>query len=647
MKYLAFLISMVISTSLQAQAGKLNNVYLWQDVLALEDLITKPGDTAEQELVRILKPYLSPNYIGSAYNNLFYVQIKNNPFLKLVIPPPDTIKNNAIRNSNPFPKASVANSNSGELKNFIEPTVILDALARLIQTRIVDELNLAYLDKLRIEIDSDPIFSALLPRTAETLKALGKSYSFQYRSYLSTLRRSCIEDIEYLPQNMESYVKTQRLKLRSKGVTNDQYVMLLAALRVMGNLRNQPEDIISDLGTYNYNLPKDTFANAAFVLQATALFSNHLRAYDPAGAWINEPTNRKKFLTNPRVAYLFFGLIYEKDSSKLLEIKTAKGTSLYNIMQGIPAAELIQELHQILGLMNELESLIKTKGTLKLTTGVDIAHFNLQLVERIFKSQFNPIKSNEASAKSDSIVKEILDIKYRLEQKRYASAINKTYTLLRCWSKPSCDSIGQIQVYAEFFDAIVRETNADSLVYILSAFAAPVGSYSIKRRSPFNVSLSSFPGALGGNETLLGENVSTKNKQAINSFAFTAPFGLALSTAISAKDSRGGHSLTVFFPLVDVGAITAFRFENGTAELPQVTWKNFFSPGAYLIFGIRQSPISLNAGFQYGPELRKIEVDKTPELVPSRRFSLGLTLDLHLFNLSHRLPSSESSKSGS
>jgi hypothetical protein len=128
------------------------------------------------------------------------------------------------------------------------------------------------------------------------------------------------------------------------------------------------------------------------------------------------------------------------------------------------------------------------------------------------------------------------------------------------------------------------------------------------------------------------------NKQAINSFAFTAPFGLALSKAIAVRETRGGHSLTAFFPIVDVGAITAFRFANSTATLPQVTWKNFLSPGAYLIFGFRQSPISLNAGFQYGPELRKIVLNAMPELIPSRRFSLGLTLDLHLFNLSQRLP---------
>lgn len=629
-KYLIFL-SFLLSTQLiWGQITSTNkNAYLWQDVFSLNDLLVSPQVEAKSKIVKILHPRYFP---GSKYSNYdsIYKKAQNNPFLKLVLPEnvSATLTEGALTPSIPLV------AQSGELGKFIDPIVVLDALGRLVQRRIVDELNLAYLNRLRDFLDQEESISILLPKTHRILASLGTSYSFQYKGFLTTLRKACLEDMTDLPHSMENYVRAKKIN----GLTNDEYVLILAVLKTLGGTRNFPEDIIADLGAYDYGLPNNVHSNVEFTLKTTALISNRLRLHDPVGPWLSND-DRSKFLKNPDILILFLGLIYEADKDALDSIIGSDGTSLYKKLKEDKVVDIVKQIHQILLLIGDVDALLKKRDLKKLNEKTDLLHFDLQLIERIFKSQIDRVDtSKEHKGQYKTLLKEVLEVKYQFDQKRYASALAKAYAVICCQLAEPCDEPSGLMLYAEFFDAIMREDNPDSLAHILSAFAAPVGSYSIKRRAPFSVSLSSFPGAIGGNEKLLGKNTMQMNTNKVNSFAFTAPFGLALSKAIAVKDTRGGHSITGFFPLVDVAAITAFRFEDGTAELPKITWKNFFAPGAYLIWGIRQSPVSINAGFLYGPELREIELNKVLELIPSRRAVIGLTLDLHLFNLSHQLP---------
>lgn len=166
----------------------------------------------------------------------------------------------------------------------------------------------------------------------------------------------------------------------------------------------------------------------------------------------------------------------------------------------------------------------------------------------------------------------------------------------------------------------------------IESFALPSGSYSIKRSSAFNVSLNSYPGILAAYDFNQIDGKST------SAFApgFTAPVGL--SVAFGNVKLWGTTSIGIFVPLIDIGAVTRLHLDgdSSTETLPELNFKNIFSPGLYLTVGIAKSPFSVNLGGQYGPELKKVGSDINYQ---SFRLGLGLTIDIPLFNLYTR-PSS-------
>jgi hypothetical protein len=183
-----------------------------------------------------------------------------------------------------------------------------------------------------------------------------------------------------------------------------------------------------------------------------------------------------------------------------------------------------------------------------------------------------------------------------------------------------------------FVNNIAQAQNSDDLATALNDFALPSGSYGIKRKSILNFSINAYPGVLVGREWSWTN--SDKLAKAY-SFSFTAPVGLNLSwgTKNNKQASNG-----IFLSIIDIGALTRLRLdsESTTQTLPEFSFKNIFAPGLYYSHGIKKAPISVNLGFQYGPELKEIK-DQAGTLVTngyeSIRFGLGLVLDIPLFNL--------------
>jgi hypothetical protein len=172
--------------------------------------------------------------------------------------------------------------------------------------------------------------------------------------------------------------------------------------------------------------------------------------------------------------------------------------------------------------------------------------------------------------------------------------------------------------------------------------ALPVGSSRIKRESPFNVSVNAYTGLFIGRESIKG----VKDDKGFNSYGVTAPVGISISRGHSImfigtgqegwKKGKMGWSTSLFISLIDIGALTAYRFENDeTAEVPTIQLKNIVSPGAFISLGIPKTPLSFNIGAQMGPNLRKITTT-TPDDDDNKRywrFSTSFCVDIPLFNL--------------
>ncbi|MEL6925875.1 MAG: hypothetical protein AAFO94_17670, partial [Bacteroidota bacterium] len=92
---------------------------------------------------------------------------------------------------------------------------------------------------------------------------------------------------------------------------------------------------------------------------------------------------------------------------------------------------------------------------------------------------------------------------------------------------------------------------------------------------------------------------------------------------------QNGHSGSLYFPLIDLGAVVLFRLGDSEEALPtDITFQQIFSPGLLYAHGLPNVPISIMGGFQISPQLRKINEQKANAF----RFNLGVTVDLPLAN---------------
>jgi hypothetical protein len=161
----------------------------------------------------------------------------------------------------------------------------------------------------------------------------------------------------------------------------------------------------------------------------------------------------------------------------------------------------------------------------------------------------------------------------------------------------------------------------------------PGGSYSHKRNSPFNISLNAYLGFTMSDEHLEGDK-EKKFFQNIDSLYLWAPVGIAFSARTRAWFIG---SASLFFSAIDLGAVAAFRVAGGKDDgIPQFSFKNIIAPGAHFVLGLKKIPVSIGAGIQYGPQLRRIEIEdeNTKIIEPAAwRFNIFFALDIPIFNL--------------
>jgi len=194
--------------------------------------------------------------------------------------------------------------------------------------------------------------------------------------------------------------------------------------------------------------------------------------------------------------------------------------------------------------------------------------------------------------------------------------------------------------YGAFMAAVATAKNSDEMESAIEAFVLPAGSSSVKRESPFNVSLNAYTGLFLGHESIQG----ISDKRIFNTYGVTAPIGISISRGerhlFNPWCGNGHASYSVFISLIDIGAAAAFRFKDDTtAQVPKIQLKNILSPGIFLSIGLPKMPISFNLGAQMGPNLRQIDNNNNsrPSADASNRiyvrYSASLVVDIPLLNL--------------
>jgi hypothetical protein len=220
----------------------------------------------------------------------------------------------------------------------------------------------------------------------------------------------------------------------------------------------------------------------------------------------------------------------------------------------------------------------------------------------------------------------------------YSAAIFEfALVIQRSNTDPENKLLPRLLKYGSFMANMANAETSEDVKNAIDAVALPAGSARIKRETTFNIEINGFVSAFGGEEKYSFEENGIRGARWRPVAGLTAPIGLAFSLSPPhGKNCKSGFgSFTLLGSIIDLGAITSFRFKDpGVSELPEVKLANIFSPGAFVIYGIPRTPISFGYGWQYGPALRHID-DKAATITSEKfygwRFFIGA--DIPLFSI--------------
>lgn len=198
-------------------------------------------------------------------------------------------------------------------------------------------------------------------------------------------------------------------------------------------------------------------------------------------------------------------------------------------------------------------------------------------------------------------------------------------------SKAECEQQQRLRhnllTYGNFIADVSSAQSPEDVSAALRNVALPAGSSRIKRISPTDVTINGYFGGVFGRETLKGGDGKLLP---VNTFGLSVPVGLSFSFKPSL---RRDYSISVFLPVIDLGALTAYRIESGFEALPKLSFSNVLAPGAFAFFNFGKSPFYLGAGWQLGPQAREYESNGLILQESATRVLIAFGVDVPLFNL--------------
>jgi len=272
----------------------------------------------------------------------------------------------------------------------------------------------------------------------------------------------------------------------------------------------------------------------------------------------------------------------------------------------------------------------------------------------VVQQDFNGNKTNApltaiypaALSNIPAVSREILGLFENVSYENYRFAIDNAvnlFELLSQWSLVTCldenltaeekkackarvKTTQNIVKYGNFISDIAMAQQPEDVKQALLNVDVAGKSSQTKRDDQLNLSLNGY---FGG--AFARENPNAEGVENFTVGSLSVPIGLTLSFKLGEKDPG---SMSLFFPIIDIGAVTAFRIDDGGTRYPELTLSNFIAPGAFIYRNMKNSPFYFGMGYQYGPNVREITVNGTLEKVNSSRFVfLNLGIDVPFFSL--------------
>lgn len=666
--------------------GKAQNAYY--DALTLSKYVAanalKKDSLSQTEVVPILK-----NYITTGTKGVLLQTDANNSFLSYQA-------NNLIA-----ARTSAAGIFSG-IGN-MDVTALADGLAQFLVERSNEELNVAFFQRFENFLASYPEIKLLFPNTS----ALLKNFKYwEYANLLNTLRESFDKDLKELLQHTVALKDLkdgdcgnntkckERIDILRQFFQKDEGRYLMAALKIADGSVNGSKvpDIIHAVAGPDMlgGLTHPAQQDLKTIYRFTDILSYSLRSNENNRHYISEKQLKDMFNDATR-RDIFFGLLYEQvknehltlagydladDVLKPIATGAAVGGKAYEFLDS-----LIVKAERFHADVTEVQRAQKgDKKDLPAKLGNMFVDFqdllnhsvNVSLIDE--RLSLPPVVNDVTT-----IVNSTLTIAHDLAVRNYNAAvfgllntIQKTADVI-CKNNPgACQSapvafLSNFVKYGSFAANVVTAKDPDDVKKAIKAVALPSGSSAVKKHSWFNISIQAYVGLTSGrnyyfkdtstvvsyrqtgldtptNTILFASDTQSVANPKSTPIAIHAPVGFAFSWGLAPRKRHPG-SISLFVPVIDLGALVGFRLNDKADENNnyrkivsdniKIRLSNIFAPGAGLTIGLPDVPISVMGYWQWIPTLQRDNTTNNLQFYDKTGYRAGASIlvDLPIFNL--------------
>jgi hypothetical protein len=506
---------------------------------------------------------------------------------------------------------------------------VADGLAQFLVERTKAELNASFFNRLKTFLDNRQEVKILFPGTREVLMNVDRDV-YRYSLFIESIRQAADHDFQLILPNLASLLDQSNSNYKPEVVA-----IGAAGLRLTQSLIDgaHPSTIIQQLANEPFDINAPSLALLSSSFKGASLISNSL--IDGQG-WVKKP-KISALAADSSAMKLYIGLLYQKSGDLSFGPNANMRSLLTKFYLGRNAwSTLANYLLNLHGNANAYENAQMRMAQAGPKSSYDqvlmIAESTLRytLQALLFKEQVLGLPLSEWERKTFDLSRIGLNMAVDLRYNRYSSVIvGLTSFMKELFVEEDNRFVEQFLRYGTFLAGLIEAQSAEEVKYLIESVALPVGGAAIKKNSRFNVSINSYVGINYSREQY--SNPALSSQAPGNVLAIHAPVGIAASWGLG----RSGMSASLFIPIVDIGALTAFRFGDETSELlPEIKLGNIIAPGAYLAIGMPKIPVSIGFGGQFGPNLRKVTVDGlTYSQSGAYRLGAFLSVDIPIFNI--------------
>lgn len=470
------------------------------------------------------------------------------------------------------------------------------------------------------KIKSSIVFYALFPKTTAFIRQVYGAENPYTGLDIATLQVHIKNDLKEMP---EAFLKNPEILFPK--INN--YPMALDMLSVGGEIIQSSSlgldlsDIINAVSQKDYISPE--FKEITGVI---ATISNSLRANSGSSnrIWIDPATLSpfKISASNPEALQIkqFYNLLY-------CQLSYFPAIKKY-IDSGKDELDKALKIQKLLLFVNKLEdayTFIKNKD-FKLTTFEDQLAYVRMINESIY--QINTVLSTITDLRLDEKIIKIpgnyLAIVEALTKKEYSNAMVLTLNEFSAYMDEESSRNELLMVAAE----IAADKDGTKIKAILRSYVEPIGTSTLKRISPFNISLNSYAGINVGFENIRDPNATD---------SWYAGVAVPIGFSFSFWPSNTG-SWSVFLEVLDLGSLVNVRFQNDDTSYDDLRFEHFLSPGAGIFYNFKNTPITIGGRYNYISNLRNVSYNNgTSEVVETgrdvSRVNFSILIDIPLFTI--------------